>query len=102
MVDLRVDLDGLSQLGSTLSSITSGLDATRRLVDGVRSELGSGDLWDALDDFENHWDDGRRQIEKNMTAMTGILDDVVRTYSASDEDLATDLRKESSGQDFGS
>ena len=98
MVDLRVDLDGLTLLGSTLSSITSGLDATRRLIDGVRSDLGSGDLWDALDDFESHWDDGRGQIEKNMTAMTGILDDVVRTYSTGDEQLATDLRKESSGE----
>ena len=34
----------------------------------------------ALDDFENSWDDGRGQIEKNMTAMREILQDCVNAY----------------------
>jgi hypothetical protein len=91
---LVVDGDGLIELSSTLSRITEDLDATRSLIDGVRSELGSSDLWDALDDFEDNWDDGRGQINKNVTAMREVIDEAVRAYEEGDQSLADELRKQ--------
>jgi hypothetical protein len=92
---LVVDIDGLRDLGSTLTRITDGLDATRRTIDGVRSDLGSGDVWDALDDFENNWDDGRGQIDKNMKAMREVLEDSVKAYEDADAELERQLREQS-------
>ena len=92
---LVVDIDGLRDLGSTLTRITDGLDATRRTIDGVRSDLGSGDLWEALDDFENNWDDGRGQIDKNMKAMREVLEDSVKAYEDADAELERQLREQS-------
>ena len=95
---LVVDIDGLRDLGSTLTRITDGLDATRRTIDGVRSDLGSGDVWDALDDFENNWDDGRGQIDKNMKAMREVLEDSVKAYEDADAELERQLREQSQPQ----
>jgi uncharacterized alpha-E superfamily protein len=97
MADLVVDGVGLSTLSSTLSSITDNLDATRSTIDAVRDDLGSGDLWDALDDFENNWDDGRGQIDKNMKAMRELLEAAVKAYDDADQELADGLNKESEG-----
>ena len=91
-------MDGLSTLGTTLSSITDTLNATRSLIEAVRSDLGSGDVWDALDDFENDWDDGRGQIEKNMKAMKQIMDDCVKAYNDGDEELYKSLVDSKNGE----
>ena len=92
---LVVDIDGLLDLSSSLTRITDGLNATRRTIDGVRSDLGSGDLWGALDDFENNWDDGRGQIDKNMKAMKEVIDDSVQAYADADAELERQLREQS-------
>jgi len=92
---LVVDVDGLTELSSALTRITDGLDATRRTIDGVRADLGSGEVWDALDDFENNWDDGRGQIEKNMKAMKEVIDDSVKAYADADAELERQLREQS-------
>lgn len=47
---------------------------------------------DALVSFESSWDDGRGQIDKNMQAMQEILDESVRAYEQTDQELADGLR----------
>jgi hypothetical protein len=97
MPDLSVDLDGLRTLSSTLGSVRSTLDATRDVIEATRDDLGSDDVYDALDDFEENWDDGRGQIDKNMEAMTEILDESVRAYEQTDQELADGLREQMQG-----
>jgi len=97
MPDLSVDLDGLRTLSSTLGSVRSTLDATRDVIEATRDDLGSGDVYDALDDFEENWDDGRGQIDKNMEAMSEILDESVRAYEQTDQELADGLREQMQG-----
>lgn len=97
MPDLSVDLDGLRTLSTTLAGVRSDLDATRRVIDAARDEVGSDVVYDALDSFESKWDDGRGQIDKNMQAMQEILDESVRAYEQTDEELADGLRASTSG-----
>ncbi|MGL5826619.1 MAG: hypothetical protein ACRCYU_17685, partial [Nocardioides sp.] len=80
-------------LSATLVRIAGELDATRAVIGAARADLGSNELWDALDDFENNWDDGRDQIKENMTAAREILDEAARVYDQTDEDLATTVRE---------
>lgn len=94
---LIVDTDGLRSLSSTMTSIADSLDATRGLINGVRAEVGSEQVWDALSDFENHWDDGRGQIKKNMTAAREVLDEAARVYDETDAELANQLNEQWSG-----
>ena len=97
MPDLSVDLDGLRTLSGTLSGVRSSLDATRRVIEASRDDLGSALVYDALDSFDSHWDDGRGQIDKNMQAMKEVLDESVRAYEQADQDLADGLRDQTSG-----
>lgn len=97
MPDLSVDLDGLRTLSTTLAGVRSELDATRRVIEAARDEVGSDVVYDALDSFESKWDDGRGQIDKNMQAMQEILDESVRAYEQTDEELADGLRASTSG-----
>lgn len=97
MPDLSVDLDGLRTLSATLAGVRSELDATRRVIEAARDEVGSDVVYDALDSFESKWDDGRGQIDKNMQAMQEILDESVRAYEQTDEELADSLRASTSG-----
>lgn len=97
MPDLSVDLDGLRTLSTTLAGVRSELDATRRVIEAARDEVGSDVVYDALDSFESRWDDGRGQIDKNMQAMQEILDESVRAYEQTDEELADGLRASTSG-----
>jgi hypothetical protein len=94
--DLAVDLDGLRTLSGTLAGVRSSLDATRRVIEANREDVGSAVVYDALDAFESHWDDGRGQIDKNMQAMKEILDESVRAYEKTDGDLADGLRDSTS------
>jgi hypothetical protein len=97
MPDLSVDLDGLRTLSSTLGSVRSTLDATRDVIEATRDDLGSDDVYDALDDFEANWDDGRGQIDKNIEAMGEILDESADAYEKTDTDLATQLTEQMEG-----
>ena len=97
MPDLSVDLVGLRTLSTTLAGVRSELDATRRVIEAARDEVGSDVVYDALDSFESKWDDGRGQIDKNMQAMQEILDESVRAYEQTDEELADGLRASTSG-----
>jgi hypothetical protein len=90
--DLAVELDGLRTLSGTLAGVRSSLDATRRVIEASRDDLGSDVVYDALDSFESHWDDGRGQIDKNMQAMKEVLDESVRAYEQADQELADGLR----------
>lgn len=91
MTDLQVDTEGLRTLSRTLAEVRGALDATRRIIDAGRDALGDNDVYDALNDFENNWDDGRGQINNNMQAMQEILDESANAYETTDGDLATQL-----------
>lgn len=97
MPDLSVDLDGLRTLSTTLAGVRSNLDATRRVVEAARDAVGSDVVYDALDSFESRWDDGRGQIDKNMQAMQEILDESVRAFEQTDQELADGLRTSLNG-----
>ena len=94
MPDLSVDVAGLRTLSGTLRSVRDALDATRSVVEAGRDEVGSDDVYDALDSFESNWDDGRGQINENMQAMTEILDESASAYEQTDEELASGLREQ--------
>lgn len=94
MPDLEVDVDGLEAVVVALQGVADGLDDTRATVDAAESILGSSDVYHALDDFENHWDDGRGQIKENMESVQQTLTTAVTEYRKADDDLAAALEEQ--------
>jgi hypothetical protein len=97
VTDLSVDVAGLRTLAGTLRSVRSALDATRGVITAGRDEVGSDDVYDALDSFESSWDDGRGQIDENMRAMTELLDESADAYEQTDTDLESSLHASMEG-----
>jgi len=95
--DLSVDVAGLRTLAHTIRSVRSTLDATRSVIEAGRDDVGDSRVFDALDDFENHWDDGRGQIDKNIEAMSEILGEPAAAYEKTDTELATQLTEQMDG-----
>ena len=98
MPDLSVDVSGLRTLASTIRSVRSTLDATRSVGEAARDDVGDDRVYDALDSFEEHWDDGRGQIDKNIEAMGEILDESAGAYEKTDTELATQLTEQMDGE----
>ena len=98
MVDLSVDVNGLRTLAQTIRTVKSTLDSTRATIDANRDDVGDDRVYDALDDFENQWDDGRGQIGKNIEAMGEILQESADAYEQTDTELATQLTDQMDGK----
>ncbi len=94
MGDLEVDIDGLEGLVTSLAGVRDGLDQTRSVVNGSASAMGSEDVAGALDDFENHWDDGRGRVKENIEAIVGAVEESAQAYRQTDTDLREALQEE--------
>jgi hypothetical protein len=97
MADLVVDLDGLDAFAAQLNRITDTMDATRRLIDAARSDLGSSDVAHALDRFEDRWDDGRQKIEDNGKTLATMVTESTKAYRKADSELTSSLNESMSG-----
>lgn len=97
MTDLSVDVQGLRTVSSTMSGIRSRLDDTRGVIEAGRDDLGSSELYAALDSFESNWDDGRGQIKKNLQAMQEVLVECADAYDQVDTELQQQLREQAGG-----
>ena len=93
MADLVVDLDGLDAFAAQLNRITDGMNATRRLIDAARSELGSSDVANALDHFEDRWEDGREKIDANGKTLATMVTESTKAYRKADTELTTSLNE---------
>jgi len=94
MADLSVDVQGLGRMASAMRAVADGLDDTRSVIDGAGDAMGSSDVLDALEDFEDHWKDGRGRITDNLEDMEKVLDDSMQAYLDVDQDLTDGLTKQ--------
>jgi uncharacterized protein YukE len=94
MADLSVDVQGLGRMASAMRAVADGLDDTQSVIDRAADAFGSSDVLEALEDFEDHWKDGRGRIVKNLEDMEKALDDSMKAYEDVDQDLTDALKKE--------
>jgi hypothetical protein len=97
MSDLEVDLDGLATFAGGLDRIRASLDDTGDTFDAYHDDIGSGTVSGALDDFKDHWHDGRRKITDNAKSLSSMVHESVDTYRKTDNDLSTAIHQSSEG-----
>jgi hypothetical protein len=88
---LHVDLDGLEDFAGRLRSIRDRMNATRDMVDAYEGDLGSGEVAEALHDFEHNWKDGREKIDGHLDGLAQMADQVVSEIRRADRELADGL-----------
>ncbi|MFJ9708726.1 hypothetical protein [Streptomyces sp. NPDC101234] len=86
--DLAIPLSELEDYGRQLRSIKERLNHTKKMFESYQDDIGSGTVYDALDDFESNWHDGREDITKQIDSLADMSDTVVREFKKLDDDLA--------------
>lgn len=94
MPDLSVDVEGLGRMATAMRDVARGLDDTQSVIDGAGDSMGSSDVLEALEDFEDHWKDGRGRITDNLEDMEKVLEDSMQAYRDVDQDLTDALTEE--------
>lgn len=92
MADLYVDGDGLSSLADSLDSIRDAMGERRTRMSSVRGDVGSGKVADALEHFDDHWEDGREKVDKSAESLSSMLRTSLATFRDTDEQLKKDLQ----------
>ena len=99
--NLRVDLDGLTELSGDLALVREKMTETSENVDSSTEILGSSKVKDALHDFEFRWKAKREEIDANSEALIGMLDASVENFTTLDNDLAAALTESSEEKTIG-
>ncbi|MEV8036592.1 hypothetical protein ACFYW8_29200 [Streptomyces sp. NPDC002742] len=90
--DLALPLSELEDYGGRLRDIKTRLNHTKKLFESYKDDLGDHTVYDALDDFESGWEDGREDIGQALDALAEMSDAVVREFRKLDDQLAQQVR----------
>ncbi|AJE83068.1 hypothetical protein SLNWT_2692 [Streptomyces albus] len=104
--DLALPLTDLEGYGGRLRSIMNRMNGTKKLFESYEDDLGDGGVYDKLKDFESNWEDGREDINQQLTKLADMADAVVREFKKLEQKLTKqvedgvkvkDKRKKGSG-----
>ncbi|WP_329546065.1 hypothetical protein OG548_18355 [Streptomyces sp. NBC_01356] len=99
--DLALPLSELEEYGGRLRSIKTRMNRTKKLFESYKDDLGDNTVYDALDDFESGWEDGREDITQALDALADMSDAVVREFKKLDDKLAKDVSEGVKQEDGG-
>lgn len=86
--DLSIPLTDLEDYGSRLRSVKDRMNRTKKTFESYKDDIGDSGVYDALDDFESNWEDGREDIGQQLDQLAELSDAVVREFKKLDDDLA--------------
>ncbi|MBZ4016021.1 hypothetical protein [Streptomyces purpurogeneiscleroticus] len=90
---LAIPLSELEGFGGRLRSIKSRMNATKKMFDSYAEDIGDDGVVDKMESFESNWEDGRGDIDEQLTGLADMADTVYREATKVDQDLAKQLEK---------
>ncbi|MGW0737239.1 hypothetical protein [Streptomyces sp. NPDC002851] len=94
---LAIPLSELEGFGGRLRSIKGRMNATKKMFESYADDVGDGGLVEKMEDFESNWEDGRGDIDKQLSGLADMADTVYREAVKADLDLAKSLEKGTKG-----
>ncbi|MEV6317383.1 hypothetical protein [Streptomyces sp. NPDC051776] len=91
--DFAIPLSELEGFGGRLRSIKSRMNGTKKMFEDYREDIGDGGVVDKLEEFESGWEDGREDIDQQLSGLADMADAVVREVRKVDHDLEKELKK---------
>ncbi|MFI9486381.1 hypothetical protein ACIG47_08305 [Promicromonospora sp. NPDC052451] len=88
MVDLRVDLDAVRELGSSLSVVAGEFENANANSDRIAGAVGHEGLAGVVRDFAHKWDDTRGKMTENLRKLAEASTQVAQAFTDIDRDLA--------------
>jgi uncharacterized protein YukE len=94
MTDLRVDLDAVRELGSSLTTVANEFENANANSDHIADAVGHGGLAEAVRDFAHKWDDTRAKMTENLRMLADSSTAVADAFTDVDTDLAKGIEGE--------
>ncbi|MGF0114876.1 hypothetical protein ACQFYA_00945 [Promicromonospora sp. Marseille-Q5078] len=94
MADLRVDLDAVTELGSSLSRVADEFENATTRSDRIADAVGHEGLAGAVRDFASSWDDTREKMTGNLRLLADASVQVAQAFTDIDSDLADGISGE--------
>jgi len=94
---VKVSTTELKEISRSVAKLKSHFEHARDLVDSYDSEMGSGDVAGALDDFADDWKKKRKQLCDGLEFLGKTAGAAAKAYDGVDQHLADALLKAQSG-----
>ncbi|MCA5894542.1 hypothetical protein LEP48_14480 [Isoptericola sp. NEAU-Y5] len=94
MADLRVDLDAVTELGSSLTRVANEFENANTKSDRIAEAVGHEGLAGAVRDFAHSWDDTRGKMTENLRLLADASTQVAQAFTDIDSDLADGISGE--------
>ena len=94
MADLRVDLDAVRELGSSLTVVANEFEDANANSDRIAEAVGHGGLSGVVRDFAHKWDDTRGKMTENLRKLADASTQVAQAFTEVDGELAKGLEGE--------
>lgn len=94
MADLRLDLEAVESLASSLTTVADEFENANANSDRIAEAVGHEGLAGCVRDFAHKWDDTRESMTENLRGLADASSAVAEAFSEIDTDLATALEGE--------
>ncbi|WP_234426957.1 hypothetical protein [Streptomyces niger] len=94
---LAIPLSELEGFGSRLRSIKGRMNGTKKMFENYADDIGDDGVVEKMESFESNWEDGRGDIDKQLSGLADMADTVYREATKADLDLAKQLEKGNKG-----
>ncbi|MGW7241684.1 WXG100 family type VII secretion target [Streptomyces sp. NPDC054813] len=94
---VKVSTSELREISRSVAKLKSNFEHAKDLVDSYGSEIGSGDVAGALDDFADDWKKKRKQLCDGLEFLGKTAGEAAKAYDGVDQHLADALLKAQSG-----
>lgn len=94
MADLRIDLDAVTELGSSLTTVADEFENATTKSDRIADAVGHDGLADVVRNFASSWDDTREKMTENLRLLADASVQVAEAFTDIDSDLADGISGE--------
>lgn len=94
MADLKVDLDAVRELGSSLTTVANEFENANANSNRIADAVGHEGLAGVVRDFAHKWDDTREKMTANLKMLAESSTQVAEAFTQIDGDLAKGLEGE--------
>jgi uncharacterized protein YukE len=94
MTDLRVDLEAVRELGSSLTTVADEFENANANSSRIADAVGHEGLAGVVRDFAHAWDDTRAKMTENLRMLADASTAVADAFTDVDADLAKGIEGE--------
>lgn len=96
MADLRMDLDAVRELGSSLTTVANEFENANANSDRIAGAVGHEGLAGVVRDFAHKWDDTREKMTENLRKLADASTQVAQAFTDVDKQLGQSLEGDGS------